>query len=76
MLRCYVISLRKNVPDNEAIRICSYILYYGDYKLPPVIKKKFKKLLRIYTCDVLVLTHDSYHRQIECLAMGSPTSLE
>ena len=67
-----VTSLYTNVPVNEAIDTCSDFLYSGKYQLPPVSKDTFKKLLRIYTCDVLMLTHDGYYRQKDGLAMGSP----
>ena len=47
-------------------------MYSGKYALPPVSKDTFKKLLRMSTCDVIMLTHDGYYRQIDGLAMGSP----
>ena len=67
-----VTSLYTNVPVNEAIDICSDFFYSGKYQLPPVSKDTFKKLLRISTCDVLMLTHGGYYRQNDGLTMGSP----
>ena len=67
-----VTSLYTNVPVNEAIDICSDLLYSGKYTLPPVRKDTFKKLLKMSTCDVVMLTHDGYYRQKDGLAMGSP----
>ena len=48
------------------------MLYSGNHKLPPVDKETFIKLLRISTCNVLMLTHEGYYRQVDGLAMGSP----
>ena len=65
-------SLYTNIPVNEAIDICSDLLYSGKYQLPPVSKDTFKKLLTISTGDVLMLTHDDYYLQEDSLTIGSP----
>ena len=67
-----VSSLYTNVPVHEAIDVCTDFLFSGKYQKPPVSKETFKKLLKISTCDVLMLTHDGYYRQKDGLAMGSP----
>ena len=67
-----VSSLYTNVPVKEAIEHCANLLYSGKYELPPVDKETFIHLLQISTCNVLMLTHDGYYRQIDGLAMGSP----
>ncbi|XP_066916931.1 uncharacterized protein [Clytia hemisphaerica] len=67
-----VSSLYTNVPVYEAIEECTNLLYSGKYKEPPVDKSTFKKLAEICSCNVIMLTHDGYYKQIDGLAMGSP----
>ena len=67
-----VSSLYTNVPVQEAIEHCADLLYSGEYELPPVEKETFIKLLSLCVCDVLMLTHDGFYKQIDGLAMGSP----
>ena len=67
-----VTSLYTNVPVEEAIQVCTDMLYSGKYELPPVDKETFLELLKMCTCNVLFLTHDGYYRQKDGLAMGSP----
>ena len=67
-----VSSLYTNVPVIEAIEHCADLLYSGKYELPPVDKETFITLLKLGTCDVVMLTHDGYYRQTDGLAMGSP----
>ena len=63
-----VSSLYTNVPVHEATDFLSS----GKYQKPPVSKETFKKLLKISTCDVLMLTHGGYYRQKDGLAMAQP----
>ena len=65
-------SLYTNVPVKEAIHDCTELLFSGRYQKPPVDKGTFKQLLDICSCDVIMLTHDGYYRQVDGLAMGSP----
>ena len=67
-----VTSFYTNVPVEEAIQVCADLLYSGTHLLPPVDKETFTHLLQISTCNVLMLTHDGYYKQLEGLAMGSP----
>ena len=65
-------SLYTNVPVNEAIDDCTNLLYSGKYPEPPVDKETFKSMLEISSCNVVMLTHEGYYRQVDGLAMGSP----
>ena len=67
-----VSSLYTNVPVQEAIDLCTDMLYSGDHELPSVDKETFKELLQLCTCNVLMQTHDGFYRQVDGLAMGSP----
>lgn len=67
-----VVSLYTNVPVKEAISECADLLYSGQHTLPPVDKSTFIELMQLCTCNVQMLTHDGYYRQIDGLAMGSP----
>ena len=67
-----VVSLYTNVPVKEAISDCTELLFSSRYKKPPVSKETFKTLTELCTCNVLMLTHDGYYRQVDGLAMGSP----
>ena len=65
-------SLYTNVPVKEAIDDCTNLLFSDNYPTPPVDRETFKSMLEICSCDVLMLTHNGYYRQIDDLAMGSP----
>ena len=67
-----VVSLYTNVPVLEAIQVCADLLYSGKYEIPPVDKETFVTLAKLSSCNVLMLTHDGYYRQVDGLAMGSP----
>ena len=67
-----VVSLYTNVPVLEAIQVCADLLYSGKYEIPPVDKETFVTLAKMSSCNVLMLTHDGYYRQVDGLAMGSP----
>ena len=67
-----IVSLYTNVPVEEAIEVCTDLLYSGEHQLPPVDKETFKELLKLCTCNVLMQTHDGFYRQTDGLAMGSP----
>ena len=68
-----VISLYTNVPVMESIEVCTDKLYaLPDDQRPEVDRDTFIALAKIASCDVLMLTHDGYYRQIDGLAMGSP----
>ncbi|XP_066932617.1 voltage-dependent calcium channel subunit alpha-2/delta-3-like [Clytia hemisphaerica] len=68
----HVVSLYTNVPVDDAIQVCSDLLYDGDYPKPPVDKQTFIELLTICSKDVIMLTDDGFYRQTDGLAMGSP----
>ena len=68
-----VVSLYTNVPVKEAISDCTELLFSSRYKKPPVSKETFKTLTELCTCNVLMLTHDGYYRQVDGLAMGTCT---
>lgn len=69
-----VVSLCPNVPVDEAIEICSSLLYSWNHEKPSVDKETFIKLLTICSKDVIMLTNDGLYRQMNCLAMGSPSA--
>ena len=60
-----VTSLYTNVPVEEAIQVCTNLLYSGDHAVPPVDKETFMHLLQISTCNVLMPTHDGYYKHLE-----------
>ena len=66
-----VVSLYTNVPVMEAIHVCADLLY-NKFTLLPVDKETFIELAKIASCNVLMLTHDGYYKQLDGLAMGSP----
>ena len=65
-----VTSLYTNVPVNEAIDVCTELLY--KHTLMPIDKDTFKTLARIASCDVIFDTHGGFYKQVDGLAMGSP----
>ena len=65
-----VVSLYTNVPVLESINVCADLLF--SKCVLPVDKDTFIELAKIASCDVMMLTHDGYYKQIEGLAMGSP----
>ena len=67
-----VSSLYTNVPVYEAISECADLLYSGQHKIPPIDKDTFIELMQLCTCNVQMLTHDGYYRQVDGLAMGVP----
>ena len=68
-----VTSLYTNVPVMETINICTEKLYsMPDDKKPPIDRDTFIKLTSIAACDVIMLIHDGYYKQVDGLAMSSP----
>ena len=67
-----VTSLYTNVPLTEAIQVCADMLYDGVNTAPPVSKQTFTRLAELSSCNVLMLTHKGYVKQVDGLAMGSP----
>ena len=68
-----VVSLYTNVPVKEAIQVAADLLYNGKNPQPADVNKEtFIKLAEICSCDVIMLTHNGYYKQIDGLAMGSP----
>ena len=67
-----VTSLYTNVPLTEAIHVCADMLYNGVNTAPPVSKQTFIRLAELSSCNVLMLTHKGYVKQVDGLAMGSP----
>ena len=65
-----VVSLYTNVPVMEAIHVCADLLFKKCSL--PVDKQTFIELAQIASCNVLMLTHDGYYKQLDGLAMGSP----
>ena len=65
-----VSSLYTNVPVHEAIERCAELLF-EQFSLD-ISKETFITLAEIASCNVMMLTHDGYYRQIDGLAMGSP----
>ena len=73
MISFDVSSLYTNVPVQEAIEYCADLLYnLPPDKLPPVDKETFILLTMMASCDVIMLTHDGFYKQVDGLAMGSP----
>lgn len=67
-----VTSIYTNVPPKEAIQVCADMLYNGINETPPVNKQTFICLAELSSSNVLMLTHNSYMKQVNGLAMGSP----
>ena len=67
-----VSSLYTNVPVMEAIDISTDLLFEGDHDPPPFDRETFKTLAQISSCNVLMLTHHGFYKQVDGLAMGSP----
>ena len=73
MISFDVSSLYTNVPVLEAIQYCADLLYnLPPDKLPPVDKETFILLTKMASCDVIMLTHEGFYKQVDGLAMGSP----
>ena len=70
-----VSSLYTNVPVQEAIEHCADLLFSSTYKKPPVTKETFSMLALLSNCNLLMLTHNGYYRQVDGLAMDSPSAL-
>ena len=69
-----VSSLYTNVPVMESIRDVADLLYrpMAKHGAPNFSKETFIELATIASCNVVMLTHDGYYKQIEGLAMGAP----
>ena len=67
-----VISLYTNVPVKEAIQVAADLIFNGKNPQPPVDKETFIKLAEVASCDVIMLTHNGFYKQVDGLAMGSP----
>ena len=68
-----VVSLYTNVPVMEAINVCTDMLYdLPTEKRPNIDKDTFVALAKVASCEVIMLTHDGFYKQIDGLAMGSP----
>ena len=65
-------SLYTNVPLHEAIDDCSNLLFSGKYELPSVDQETFRELVKLCSCNVIMLTNDGHYTQVDGLAMGSP----
>jgi len=63
-----VTLLYTNVPMREAIMNCTKLLYSGKYTKPRASEGTFIEVAKLYTCDILALTHDGYYRQMTGLA--------
>ena len=66
-----VTSLYTNVPVKEAIEVCCD-LQFKHFDMP-IDKETFITLATISSCDVVFDTHDGFYKQVDGLAMGSPT---
>ena len=69
-----VSSLYTNVPLDEAIKDCANLLFSGNYPKPPVDRSTFVELATLCSSNVILSTHDGYYRQVDGLAMGSPSA--
>ena len=63
-----------DVPAKEAIQEAANRLYSGDVQAPSVEKETLITLAIICCTNVILSTHDGNFRQIDGLAMGSPTA--
>ena len=73
MISFDVSVLYTNVPVTEAISVCTDLLFNMPEKdRPPVDRDTFITLANIASCDVVMLTHDGFYKQVDGLAMGSP----
>ena len=69
-----VSSLYTNVPVMESIQDCADLMYRKDAKhgSPSFSKEVFIELAILASCNVVMMTHKGYYKQVEGLAMGSP----
>ena len=69
-----VTSLYTNVPVHESIKECAELLYRprAAHGSPCFSKETFIKLATVASCNVVLLTHDGYYKQVDGLAMGAP----
>ena len=65
-----IVSLYTNVPVHEAIDVCADLLF-NHVLISGVDKDTFKVLATLASCDVVIIIHEGYHRQVEDLAMES-----
>ena len=62
--------IQKYLSTNQMM--CTDFLFSEKYQKPLVSEETFKKLIKILTCDILMLTHNGYYQQKDDLSNGSP----
>jgi len=70
MLRLCILTYRCMKPLKSTYKLT--ILW--EIQKTTVDEETFKELLKVCSCDVTMLKNDGYYKQIDGLAMGSPTS--
>ena len=73
IIRFDIKPLYTNVPLDEAIHDCTELLFSGQYPKPPVDKEALKTPFSLCSRDFVLLSNDSYYKQILGLAMGEPS---
>ena len=64
--RCKIVVYKRSL-KNEAIDDCTDLLFSGKYEKAPVDRETFKELVKLCSCDVIILTHKGYYSQIDDL---------
>ena len=65
-------SLFTNVPLEEAINICTNLLYNNEDDIEGISKSEFKNLLSLATQESYFIFNDVLYKQKDGVAMGSP----
>ena len=67
-----ITSLFTNVPLNEAIDICAFLLFHSGGEPPSLSESVFRELMMWATRNVEFSFNDVMYAQIDGVAMGSP----
>ena len=65
-------SLFTNIPLEEAINICTNLLYNNEDDIEGISKSEFKNLLSLATQESYFIFNDVLYKQKDAVAMGSP----
>ena len=68
----WVASLFTNIPFQEAINICTNLLYNNEDVIDCINKSEFKNLLSLATQESHFIFNDVLYKQKDGVAMGSP----
>ena len=65
-------SLVTNIPLDETINICIYLVFHKKKKVKVMLKRHFKQPLTFSVKSSCFLFNDFYYKQVDGVAMGSP----